>query len=229
MCWAGFKYLGERREEGFFNYLTLSNHFLVLRMAEITRKIKESVAEAIDRTTHLDVARATQAIAKKFGLNDRLINYTHIEMRNKLNEFGYKQVPYSQRILFLPHCLKNSKKCKAEYGEEGLECKRCGACDIAKLSEIAKSLGYGNTFIVPGGSMVQKLIKKNNPKAVVGICCYHEANLAFDSLRGTGIHAQVALLLQDGCKDTKANIEEAREKMELIDTRLLKKGKKRLK
>ena len=73
--------------------------------------------------------------------------------------------------------------------------------------------------------MVQKLIKKYKPKATVGVCCYHEANLAFDQLRGTSIHPQVALLLQDGCKDTKANIAEAREKMELIDRKVLEQGK----
>ena len=192
-------------------------------MPKITAKIKESVAEAIDRTTHLDAARVTQAIAKKFGLNDRMVNYTHIEVRNKLNEFGFKRTPYEKRILFLPHCLRNSKKCKADYIEEGLKCKRCGSCDIDRLLKIGEELGYSKSFITPGGSMVQKLIKKYNPEAIIGICCYHEANLGFDELRGTGIHAQVCLLMHDGCKDTKANIAEAKEKMELIDKKILEK------
>jgi hypothetical protein len=196
-------------------------------MAPVTNKIKEAVAETVDRATHLDVAKATQAIAKTLGLNDRLINYTHIELRNKMNEYGFKRTPYNERILFLPHCMRNSRECKAEYNEEGLQCKKCGKCDIAKLVDIAEEFGYAHVFIAPGGSMVQKLIKKYKPKATVGVCCYQEANLAFDQLRGTGIHAQVALLLQDGCKDTKANVAEAREKMELIDKKLLEKAKKR--
>ncbi len=195
-------------------------------MAKITDRIKEAAAETLDRTTHLDVARATQAIAKKLGLNDRLINYTHIELRNKLNEYGFKSTPYNKRVLFLPHCMRNSRECKASYSEEGLQCKRCGKCDIAKLVEIAEELGYKNVFVVPGGSMVQKIIKKHKPEATVGVCCYHEANLAFDQLRGTGIHAQVALLLQDGCKDTKTNVVEAKEKMELVNKSLLKKKKR---
>lgn len=186
-------------------------------MAKATERIKEAVAEIIDRTTHLDAAKATQAIARKFGLNQRLINYTHTEFRNKMNEFGFKATPYGKRILFLPHCLRNSRNCKAVQGEEGLVCKECGKCDIPELAEAAKNLGYANVFIVPGGSMVQKIIRKYKPKATMGVCCYHEANMAFDSLRGTGIHPQVSLLLQDGCKDTKANIAEAKEKMELID------------
>ena len=190
-------------------------------MPKITEKIKEAVAETAERATHLNVAKATKTIAKKFGLNQRFINYTHVELRNKANEYGFKETHYNQRVLFLPHCLRNSEHCKAKYNDEGLQCKKCGKCDIAELIGIAEQLGYAKVFIAPGGSMVQNLIKKYKPKATVGVCCYNEANLAFDAIRGTGIHAQVALLLQDGCKDTKANIAEAREKMELIDKRLL--------
>jgi hypothetical protein len=189
-------------------------------MPSITDNIKKAVAETVDRAAHLDAARATEVIAKKLGLNQRLINYTHIELRNKLNEYGFKSTPYNKRILFLPHCLRNSKECKAQYSEEGLQCKKCGKCDIATLTKIAENLGYAEVFVCPGGSMVQKLIKKYKPGATVGVCCYHEANLAFDALRGTGIHPQSVLLLQDGCKDTKANLAEAREKMELIDPKL---------
>ncbi len=186
-----------------------------------TAKIKEAIAETIDKTTHLDVARATQAIAKSLGLKDRLINYTHIELRNKLNEYGYKSAPYNKRILFLPHCLRNSKECKAISGDEGFECQRCGKCDIDKLISMAEDLGYAKIFIAPGGSMVKKLILEYKPKAVLGVCCYNEANLAFDMLRGTGIHGQTSMLLQDGCKDTKAHLADAKEKMEAIDQNLL--------
>ncbi|MBN2066999.1 MAG: DUF116 domain-containing protein [Candidatus Diapherotrites archaeon] len=192
-------------------------------MAAITSKIKRAVADTIDRTAHLDVAKATQAIAKKFGLRERLVNYTHVEFRNKLNEYGYKSTPYNERILFLPHCMRNSKKCRAKQGEQGLECVRCGKCDLCELIKMSEDLGYKAAYITPGGSMVQKIVREQKPKAVMGICCYEEANIAFDKLTGTGIHAQASLLLYDGCKDTKANIADAREKMELIDRHLLQK------
>ncbi len=198
-------------------------------MPKITAKIKEAIAGTIDRTTHLDVAGATQVIAQRFGLNKRMVNYTHVELRNKLNEYGFKATPYSERILFLPHCLRNSKKCRAKYSDEGLQCKRCGKCDISELIGIAEELGYAKAFVAPGGSMVTKLVKKYKPLATIGLCCYHEANLAFDNFKGTKIHTQACLLQNDGCKDTKANIAEAREKMELIDKKLLEGNSKQLK
>ncbi len=190
-------------------------------MVAITTKIKKAVADLIDRTTHLDIAKATQVIAKRFGLNERLINYTHIEIRNKLSEYGFKVTPYSERILFLPHCMRDSKRCKAKYSDEGLQCRRCGKCDLSKLIGWAEELGYHSVFITPGGSMVHKLIKKYKPKAVMGVCCYEEATMAYDRLAGTGIHGQASLLLYDGCKDTRANLVDAREKMEAIDPSIL--------
>jgi len=81
-------------------------------MASATSKIRAHIAKLVDKTTHLDVAATTQAIAKKLGLSERLVNYTHIELRNNLNEFGYRNVPFAERALFIPHCLKNSSECK---------------------------------------------------------------------------------------------------------------------
>lgn len=193
-------------------------------MDGITAKIKEHVARLVDKTTHLDVAETTEAIAKKLGLNERLVNYTHIELRNKLNEYGYKRVPFNERALFLPHCLRDSKECKAKYDEEGLHCKRCGKCQINELIDLAEEMDYEKVFVCPGGSMVQKLVKKYNPKAILGVCCYDEANMAFDKLRGTNVAPQAVLLLYDGCKDTKANIAEVKEKMSLIDKTAPQKG-----
>jgi len=192
-------------------------------MASATSKIRAHIAKLVDKTTHLDVAATTQAIAKKLGLSERLVNYTHIELRNNLNEFGYRNVPFAERALFIPHCLKNSSECKAPYDEEGLHCKRCGKCQITELIAIAEGLGYGNIFVCPGGSMVQKLVQKYRPKAIIGVCCYDEANMAFDKMQSFNISAQAVMLLKDGCKDTKVNLEEAREKMALIDPAIAEK------
>jgi len=193
----------------------------------ITKKIRAKISTLIDRGTHLDISKSTEAIAKALGLNKRLINYTHIELRNALNEVDFKSTPYNKRILFLPHCMKSSAKCKAKYNDEGLNCMECGACQIGDIKKQAKSLGYMGVFITPGGSMVQKLIEKYRPKAVLGVCCYEEANMAFDRLRGTGIAPQAVLLIKDGCKDTIANTAEASEKIEMIDKDALNNNSKK--
>lgn len=188
----------------------------------LTAKIKETVASTIDSGAHINIAKTTQHIAKMFGLNDRLINYTHVEIRNKLNEFRYRTVPFNERILFLPQCLRVADFCKAPVTDEGFDlsaCKNCEAaerCQVNALKKMAEEKGYMKIAVAPGGSMVHKIIEKYNPKAVLGVCCYNEAVMALDKLKGTKIGAQSVLLMKEGCKDTQVNVDEVKEKLEMF-------------
>lgn len=67
--------------------------------------------------------------------------------------------------------------------------------------------------------MVLKLIKKYKPKAVLGVCCYKEAILAFDSLKETKVIPQAVLLTKTGCIDTDVNVDEVIEKMKMIEAK----------
>ncbi|MFH1239769.1 MAG: DUF116 domain-containing protein [Candidatus Diapherotrites archaeon] len=184
-------------------------------------KIKEKVGSIIDSGAHINIAKTTQEIGKIFGLNERMRNYTHIEIRNKLNEFTYKTVPYNKRILFLPHCLKVAGVCKAPLTDEGLNldfCDKCEAadqCQINEIKKIAEEMKYMKIAVAPGGSMVHKIIAKYKPKAVLGVCCYNEAIMAFEKIKGKNMGAQAVLLMRDGCKDTAVNVDEVKEKLEL--------------
>ena len=184
-------------------------------------KIKEKVGSIIDSGAHINIAKTTQEIAKIIGLNERMRHYAHIEIRNKLNEFKYKTVPCDKRILFLPHCMKVSEVCKAPITNEGLDlsvCEKCEAadrCQINEIKKIAEEMNYMKVAVAPGGSMVHKIIAKYKPKAVLGVCCYNEAIMAFEKIAGTNLGAQAVLLLRDGCKDTAVNVDEVKEKLEL--------------
>ena len=189
-------------------------------------KIRTAVGKVVDSGAHLNAAKASETIAKKLGLSESMVQYTHIELRNAVYEPEFKKIPYKDRVLFLPHCSRNLKVCKAESNGEGIICKHCGGCGIDKAKKMAETLGYKKVFVVPGGSMVKKLLIKYEPKASVGVCCFDEAQLAFSMLKGTGIVPQVAMLLQDGCKDTMINLPLLEQKLTLIDPELLEKPKK---
>jgi uncharacterized protein len=188
-------------------------------------KIRTAVGKVVDSGAHLNVAKTSENIAKKLGLSESMVQYTHIELRNAVYEPEFKKVPYNERVLFLPHCSRNMKVCKAESNGEGIICKHCGGCDIDEAKKMAENLGYKKVFVVPGGSMVKKLLVTYEPKASVGVCCFEEAQLAFDMLKGTGIVPQVAMLLRDGCKDTMINLPLLEQKLTLIDSELLEKPK----
>jgi len=198
-------------------------------MDGIYEKIRVAVVKAVDAGAHINAASAAEGIGKSLGLSNNLMQFTHVELRNAVFEADFKKVPYKDRAVFLPHCSRNSKECKASFDEEGYHCKNCGACDIDKVEKIAKELGYGYVFIVPGGSLVKKLIDKYQPKAALGVCCFNEAILSFEAMKYTKIVPQIALLLKDGCKDTQMNLPLIEEKMRLIDSKLAKKEERKKK
>ena len=189
-------------------------------MTNTAAKIRNAVGQLFDRGTHMSVASSTQFIAKKLGLREKWIEYTHVEIRNKANEVTYMKTPYSERVLFLPHCMRSMQKCKAAYDENGLHCRECGACKLGTLVKMARDRGYSAVFICPGGSMVKKKVKESKPKAILGVACFDEAQMAFNALRGTRIGVQAVLLSKAGCANTDVDIEEVREKMDLIDKNL---------
>ena len=108
------------------------------------------------------------------------------------------------KILFLPHCLRNSKACPNKYNEEGLICNNSHDCAINRLKKFAETLNF-KVFIAPGGSLVEKLVKKLNPEFVVGVACDNEIAMARQFLDGK--YKSIELLV-DGCINTKVDEEE---------------------
>jgi hypothetical protein len=180
--------------------------------------IRVAVGKVVDSGAHLNFASAADGIGKALGLSDRMVEFTHIELRNYVYEPAFRKIPVEDRILFLPHCSRNVAKCKAEYNEKGYVCKHCGSCDLDKAVTIAKKLKYKHIFIVPGGRMIKKIIDEYKPKAAIGVCCFDEALLAFEMLKNTDVIPQVVLLLKDGCKDTVIDLPMLEEKLSIIDS-----------
>jgi hypothetical protein len=186
-------------------------------------EIKLAIAKAIDAGAHLNAASAADSIGKSLGLSNSMIQFTHIELRNAVYETEFKKIHFKDRALFLPHCSRKTEYCKAEHDEEGLHCKHCGACDLDKTIILAEKIGYDKIFIVPGGSMVKKILEKYRPKAAIGVSCFSEAILAFEAAKYAKIIPQAVLLLKDGCKDTIINLPLLEEKLLLLNENLKEK------
>ncbi len=189
-----------------------------------TQKIRQTIYELVDTVHHAKIADIEKAVVRKLGLKERAIQYAHVEVRNTIYESRFKKVPFEERMLFIPHCMKNLKKCKGKHRPDGFECAKCGACQIGKIIEMGEEAGYKRIAVVPGGSLVFKEVIKWKPKAILGIACYGDIMSAFDKIKITNLPTQAVLLLKDGCIDTFANLKEVEEKIFLIDESLIPKN-----
>ncbi|WP_094227927.1 DUF116 domain-containing protein [Methanolobus psychrotolerans] len=153
-------------------------------------------------------------ICRIFGIKDTLVDEILVEVRNAVMLESFRKIR-NGRVIFLPQCLRHPN-CKARCDPlMGYECKKCGLCDIGTICKAAEERGF-EVYVIPGGSFVKKIIKARRPESCIGVACYPE--LA-ESMQGASpfMIVQGVSLLQDGCYNTKVDVEEVIRKMEECD------------
>lgn len=147
--------------------------------------------------------------SENLGVDSKIVDQIGVEVRNKVNEKRFKKLTTKDKILVLPHCLRHSD-CEANLETSGLVCTNCNRCVIGVLKDKGEDLGY-QVFIIPGSTFLKKIIEENNFKAVLGVACYQDLNLAMMKLNK--FSCQGIPLLRDGCVNTKVDYRAVLEKM----------------
>lgn len=132
------------------------------------------------------------------GIEPDNIDRLYIELKNSINEDVFRSIHPRDKLVFIPQCLRNSRKCRAKVTNLGYKCIGCSNCKARRIRERAEGLGY-RVFIVPGDSMVFNIIRKLRPRAVFGIGCLKELVIAFEEIK---MPARAVELSRDGCMDT---------------------------
>jgi len=139
------------------------------------------------------------------GVEEKELFQLYVEAKNRSMIDNFAATPYNERVVVLPQCLR-AKDCPAEVGKHGYECKQCGKCSIAGIMKMTKELGYKGTFILPGGSLAQKIFQELKPKASLGVACFKELVMGSYLCEKMGIIGQGVELLKDGCINTVVNM-----------------------
>jgi len=162
-----------------------------------------------ETTAALEVFLRVRQEARETGCTEKEIIRSYVLRLNEKLKEAYASIPYSQRILLLPQCLRRPD-CPAPLTPQGYQCQRCTpTCQANMLTQEALRLGYKGVFILSGGSMVPAILAKTKPKAVMGISCEKEALLGGLLLQEHGLPGRGVLLLRDGCVNTQVDMKEA--------------------
>jgi len=147
-----------------------------------------------------------EIVIDRLSLSDEiLINYTYIEAMNVLSYRAYIDASLEDKILLIPHCLRDAEKCIAPVDDEGYHCQRCGACIIADIVAKAEEVAI-KWFVVGGGSQAMNIVKTIRPSAVLGIACFDEAFDALTKFNEYRIPSIAILLSKAGCVNTEVDI-----------------------
>ena len=135
-----------------------------------------------------------------------------------------QEIPYDQRMLLLPHCLRPSKGCPGKMTRQGLICDGCTRtdCKVQPIREAALKAGYQSICIAPGGRLAVRCVAQVRPKGIVAVACDKElaegveAVNALDWTDGEQAAPPIVQipLSRDGCVDTDVDVNMAIEMIE---------------
>ncbi|VTT96766.1 polyprenyl synthetase : Polyprenyl synthetase OS=Blastopirellula marina DSM 3645 GN=DSM3645_18921 PE=4 SV=1: DUF116: polyprenyl_synt [Gemmataceae bacterium] len=174
---------------------------------ELRDKVRAAVAafcKTVDKSKPLNkdsTKEMAEGILSSLGLGETYLGFTMVMLTNEFWREQVAAVPFHRRLMLLPHCLKNAEGCPAEYDELGLDCKKCGACEVGDFRTKAEQLGY-KVLVSEGTPIVLKIIVSGHIDAIVGVACLNVLEKAFDKVLLAGIPCVATPLLSSNCKNT---------------------------
>ncbi|BAG14240.1 MAG: hypothetical protein Ta2C_01310 [Candidatus Endomicrobiellum trichonymphae] len=136
--------------------------------------------------------------------------------QNKLQVNKFASVPFNNRIVFVPHCMRNTAVCAAIEKDSCYICAECDGCKISDITKLIRKLNYRDLYIVKGGRVIGKIIRKQKPEAIVGIACFFEGNQAFKILKDENVAVQFVPLTKDGCAATDTDLAEVEKVLNIL-------------
>jgi len=116
-----------------------------------------------------------------------------------------------KRALFLPHCSRKymDNKCKASFNSE-IPSYKCGHCSedclVNRATKLGEKKGY-DVYVLPGGSCILDILKRNKYEGVVGVACGQEMKLGGEGLKQMGLAGQAVPLIKNGCANTSFSLQ----------------------
>jgi len=116
-----------------------------------------------------------------------------------------------KRALFLPHCSRKymDNRCRASFNPE-VPSYRCGHCSedclVNRATKLGEEKGY-DVYVLPGGSCILDILKRNKYEGVVGVACSQEVKLGGKGLGHMGLAGQAIPLIKNGCANTSFSLQ----------------------
>ncbi len=107
-------------------------------------------------------------LGRLVGIPKDDIRRSFIEINNELVR-GSLHGPVSRILILMPHCVQRDT-CPYRITTDVANCRRCGKCDFALLTPLAKKLGLTMT-VATGGTLARRVVIESRPDAIVAVAC----------------------------------------------------------
>lgn len=175
---------------------------------------------ACERNMHRRIGYRARKLVERFHVQDIIgldvseamilvEDLVDLYIRNLSNRESF--LKSRKRVLFLPHCARKymDNRCQARFDSSipAYQCARCSSdCLINRAVGIGKERGY-DVFVLPGGSCIPEILRKNNYEGVVGVACGYELKLGGELVKSGEFAGQGIPLIRNGCVETLFSLE----------------------
>ncbi len=177
--------------------------------------MKEIISKAMSSGLDFSQKGVLKSFLYKMDLDEETYDRVYVNLKNNALKEEVAKVPFENRIVLVPQCLRHPEDCEAEMGEYGYKCEHCGNCEIDDIVSEADELGYSDLFIVPGSSMAKNLLKEKNPEAVLAVACHPELVEGFEAGHVFDIPINGVPLGKEGCVDTEVDVNKVKKKLQI--------------
>lgn len=143
----------------------------------------------------------------RLGIPMEFLGYAMVAVSNAFWKRKFESIPFARRLLLLPICLSNADVCNAEQDSMNLHCINCGSCDIGRIKDEAEALGYEVITSESSDSAIMEVIGES-ADAILGVACLDSLDKSYSRISELGIPQIAVPLLQDGCVNTEAELDE---------------------
>jgi hypothetical protein len=190
-------------------------------LSSVSKNLFKEVARvAAEKGVHKRIGKSARELATRLriqeatGLNvtDALVlieDMVDVQVKNVSQREKFQNA--GKKALLLPHCARKymDSRCKARFDQTvpSYFCAQCSPdCLVNQAVQIAKKKKY-DVYILPGGSCVEKLTKRNRYDGILGVACTEELRMGGEYLKHLGVTGQALPLIKNGCANTKFSLE----------------------
>jgi len=182
------------------------------------------VKAAYEKNMHKRIGGGVRQLAEKLKIRELtgldisdasmlVEDLVDIQIRNLL--YREKFLKTRKRALFLPHCSRKymDNRCQARFDPKipSYYCAHCSSdCLINKATVLGKERGY-DVYVLPGGTCIPQILKKNPYEGVVGVACSQELKEGGEFLKNKNLPGQAVFLIKNGCANTEFNLKSFKE------------------
>jgi uncharacterized protein len=117
-------------------------------------------------------------------------------------------------LLLLPHCLQDHS-CQVRIVHDTSGCRRCGACDVGSLLEMATRRGLA-VAVATGGNLARKALRRWKPDLVLAVACPRDLCTGLLDAWPVPVWGQLNSLPNGECYDTRVDPAEIERALDLL-------------